>query len=61
VRLRNHYDNFQALANLIRRAATGQKLGVGDWKNVAECEARDSVFPDVDPMFFARVEHPAED
>ncbi|MBV9852885.1 MAG: DUF1957 domain-containing protein [Armatimonadetes bacterium] len=59
VRLRNHYDNFQALANLIRRAGSGQELSVGDWKNIAECEVRDSVFPDVEPRFFARVEHPA--
>ncbi len=61
VRLRNHYDSFQALAGLVRRAGAGQELSVGDWKNVAECEARDSVFPDVEPKWFARVEHPVED
>ena len=59
VRLRNHYDNFQALAGLIRRTAAGRELSVGDWKNVAECEVRDSVFPDVEPQFFAQVEYPA--
>ena len=60
VRLRNHYDNFQALAGLIRRLGAGEELSVGDWKNIAECEARDSVFPDIEPKWFARVEHPAE-
>jgi len=60
VRLRNHYDNFQALAALTRRAGAGEELSVGDWKNIAECEARDSVFPDIEPRWFARVEHPAE-
>ncbi len=60
VRLRNHYDNFQALAALTRRAANGETLSVGDWKNIAECQARDSVFPDIQPSWFARVEHPAE-
>ena len=60
VRLRNHYDNFQALANLTRRLGAGEELSVGDWKNIAECEARDSVFPDIEPKWFARVEHPAE-
>ncbi|MGI4787821.1 MAG: glycoside hydrolase family 57 protein [Janthinobacterium lividum] len=60
VRLRNHYDNFQALANLTRRAASGETLSVGDWKNIAECEARDSIFPYIDPKWFARVEEPAE-
>jgi 1,4-alpha-glucan branching enzyme len=60
VRLRNHYANFQALANLTRLAGAGKELSVGDWKNIAECEARDSVFPDIEPKWFARVEKPAE-
>ena len=60
LRLRNHYDNFQALAALTRRAASGEILSVGDWKNIAECQARDSVFPDIEPQWFASLEHPAE-
>ena len=60
VRLRNHYDNFQALAALTRRAANGETLSVGDWKNIAESEVRDSVFPDIQPEWFASLEHPAE-
>ena len=60
VRLRNHYDSFQALAKLTRRAALGETLSVGDWKNIAECETRDSVFPDIEPSWFAALEHPAE-
>ncbi len=60
VRLRNHYDNFQALARLMRLAASGKELSVGDWKNIAECEARDSVFPDIEPKWFGGLEHPAE-
>ena len=60
VRLRNHYDNFQALAALTRRAANGETLSVGDWKNIAECQARDSVFPDIEPKWFASLEHPAK-
>ncbi len=60
VRLRNHYDSFEALAKLTRRAAAGEMLSVGDWKNIAECEARDSLFPDIEPSWFAALEHPAE-
>ncbi len=56
VRLRNHYDNFQALAGLTRRPASGKELSVGDWKNIAECEARDSVFPDIEPNGLRRGE-----
>ena len=59
-RLRNHYDNFQALARLTRLAGSGEQLTVSDWKNIAECEARDSVFPDIEPKWFAKVEIPAE-
>ena len=59
VRLRNHFDNFRALANLVRLVGNGKELSVGDWKNIAECEARDSIFPDIEPKWFARVEHPA--
>ncbi len=59
VRLRNHYDNFQALAGLTRRAGDGKELSVGDWKNIAECEARDSIYPDINPKWFANVEHRA--
>lgn len=59
VRLRNHYDNFKALAGLTRRAGAGQKLSVGDWKNIGECEVRDSIYPDIEPKWFAHVENPA--
>ena len=61
VRLRNHYANFEALAALTRRAGDGEELSVGDWKNIAECETRDSLFPDINPAYFAKVENPAEE
>ena len=61
IRLRNHYDSFQALAGLVRRAAGGEQLSVGDWKNIAECETRDSIFPDIEPRWFADVERPARE
>ncbi len=61
VRLRNHYANFEALAALTRRAGAGEELSVGDWKNIAECETRDSLFPDINPAYFAKAEHPAEE
>jgi 1,4-alpha-glucan branching enzyme len=59
IRLRNHYDNFKALSSLVRRAASGEQLSIGDWKNIAECESRDCVFPDIEPKWFAEVERPA--
>jgi hypothetical protein len=34
-------------------------LSVGDWKNIAECETRDSIYLDIEPQWFAQVGHPA--
>jgi 1,4-alpha-glucan branching enzyme len=61
IRIRNHNDNFLALANLIRRTAeTNRNLSVGDWKNIAECETRDRVYEDLDLSLFGPVKHPAK-
>ena len=61
IRLRNHNDNFLALANLIRRSGeTGIDLSVGDWKNIAECETRDRIYEDLDLSLFQSVMHPAK-
>ncbi len=61
IRIRNHYDNFKAIENLIRRTLQGEiAMGVGDWKNVAECEQRDRIFETVHLPWFANVENPAQ-
>ncbi len=60
IRIRNHYDNFRAIAGLIvRTAERGIDMGVGDWKNIAECEQRDRIFETITLPWFAAVEHPA--
>jgi len=61
LRIRNHGDNFWAIASLVRRLAeTGKELSVGDWKNIAECETRDRVYEDIDLHYFAQVTNPAK-
>ena len=52
IRLRNHYDNYKALAHLVKRLADGDELSIGDWKNISECEERDQIFSDIDPNWF---------
>jgi 1,4-alpha-glucan branching enzyme len=59
VRIRNHNDNFMAIADLIERSAAGGfELTVGDWKNVAECETRDRIFEEIDLSLFSKVKYP---
>jgi 1,4-alpha-glucan branching enzyme len=61
VRIRNHYDNFHAIANLITRFAEGNvELSAGDWKNIAECETRDRVYEELNLDLFANVLHPVK-
>jgi 1,4-alpha-glucan branching enzyme len=59
VRIKVHFDNFEALAGLIERVGRGQELGIGDWKNVAECEERDRLFSEIPLSAFARLDQSA--
>jgi 1,4-alpha-glucan branching enzyme len=60
VRIRNHNDNFQAIASLIRcYGQPGFELSVGDWKNIAECETRDRIFEEIDLSLFGEVKESA--
>ena len=44
-----HFDRFQALADLVRRAAAGEEIDEDAWNTLGEVEERDRCFPDVDP------------
>jgi 1,4-alpha-glucan branching enzyme len=60
IRIRNHFDNFSAIEHLIRRTAEQDiDMGIGDWKNLAECEQRDRLFERIQLPWFAEVEKPA--
>jgi 1,4-alpha-glucan branching enzyme len=56
IRIRNHFDNFNAIAGLIKLfAEKGVELSVGDWKNISECETRDRIFEDLNLSLFASI------
>ena len=58
VRVRNHFDNFSALIDLIRRVAGGYELTASDRTNFAECEDRDRLFPHIDIRWFDSLDYP---
>jgi 1,4-alpha-glucan branching enzyme len=59
IRIRNHFDNFTGIEGLIRRTVEQNiAMGVGDWKNLAECEERDRLFENIRLPWFAELENP---
>jgi len=54
-----HHEAFVRLADMARRHARGERLSSEQEGFLAECQARDSIFPDIDPNWWARVERPA--
>jgi len=59
MRLANHYHDFVRLAALARRHGRGEPVDPGEWEYLGLCEKRDNLFPDLDPRWWAAVEHPA--
>jgi 1,4-alpha-glucan branching enzyme len=59
LRLTEHYKNFQRLADIIRRLASGGEVDEEEWHFYKICEERDSLFPDIDPRWWMDVEQPA--
>lgn len=59
-RVKEHYRSFKRLAELARKVASGEHLDDSDADFLEVCEERVPVFPDVDPVWFSEVDHPAE-
>lgn len=58
LRLRWHFGSFKKLADMADRVAAGEKLNVDEIDTLAYCEERDNLFQDIDPKWFATLEHP---
>jgi 1,4-alpha-glucan branching enzyme len=52
-RVRSHAVNFEEIAKLVRAVAAGEAVGDSPWKTLAEVEARDNPFPDIDPAWWS--------
>ena len=56
-RLDAHHTDFKRVADLARRWARHDRLSDHDWAYFGDLCARDSIFPDVDPHWFAELSH----
>ena len=55
-----HYETFSRLADMAHRRAKGEEISDEDQRFLAECKERDSIFPDLDLAWWARLEHPPQ-
>ena len=53
-----HYEAFSRLADMARQRAKGEELNDEDRRFLAECKERDHIFPDLDLVWWSRLEHP---
>ena len=60
LRLVVHHDDFRRLAAMTRRYAAERGLPPEDWNFLEYCRQRDDIFADIDPRWWAKVQHPAE-
>jgi len=58
LRVSEHYGDFNKLAALADKIASGQKALPGELAFVRDCQARDHLFADIELGWFARVEYP---
>jgi len=59
MRLANHATDFNFAADLAEKVARGGEPSGDEWGRLAEMRERDFVFPDIDPLWWSRVEYPA--
>jgi len=55
-----HHDAFARLTAMARKRAAGETLSHEEEKFLADCHQRDSLFPDLDLRWWARLERPAQ-
>ncbi len=48
LRVREHYEDFMRLYDLLQKCARGVELHTGDWEFVGDCEERDALFADIE-------------
>jgi len=53
LRVREHYEDFMRIYNLVQKRARGVTLHIGDWEFLGDCEKRDNLFADIDVRWWA--------
>jgi 1,4-alpha-glucan branching enzyme len=60
LRLAEHYADFKRIATIADNIIAGHPIPDGEWTFFADCKARDTLFPEIDIEWFAKVEYPAD-
>ncbi|OGL46704.1 MAG: hypothetical protein A2149_00880 [Candidatus Schekmanbacteria bacterium RBG_16_38_11] len=58
IRVDRHYRDFKELVKIVRKLSRGEEVSEGEWIYFADCKQRDSLFPDVDPSWWAKLDYP---
>jgi 1,4-alpha-glucan branching enzyme len=58
MRFSEHVSDFKRLASMARKYARGEKVAQGEWEFLGITKQRDKLFEDVDPKWWAKLEHP---
>jgi 1,4-alpha-glucan branching enzyme len=58
LRLSEHYSDFNKLAEMAEKVASGKELSSGERAFFDDCQARDRLFADIELDWFATVEYP---
>ncbi len=58
-RLQSHYDDMKRCAQMARRYCRGEWIPLWQWQEFGEIQHRDSIFADIDPLWFGAVKNPA--
>jgi 1,4-alpha-glucan branching enzyme len=61
LRVALHAGDFNHLASMAEALGRGEELSAGDLAFLGGCEARDTLFPDIDPAWWARLDYPPEE
>ena len=61
LRLAEHYADFKRIAEMADKKIAGKPIAEGEWIYFADCKARDTLFPEIDVEWFAKVEFPANE
>jgi 1,4-alpha-glucan branching enzyme len=59
LRLAGHYEDFKRMATLADKLIDGRTGSEGEWQYYRDCSQRDSLFPELELEWFAKVEFPA--
>ena len=58
-RIGSHHTDLKRVAELARRWSRHERLSDEDWQFFGDLQERDRLFPDIDPRWFARLDHAA--